>query len=81
MEKSRKIPSVNEVSKEELQELCRNVFDIYAMLETAAIALYNLQNETEPLSKAVTIGFAVENAARGCENVREALEELSNKVK
>ncbi len=54
MRNSREIPEVKEVSQEEIQALSSNLFELYAVLETTSIALYNLQNESEAISKAVT---------------------------
>ena len=81
MKNSREIPEVKEVSQEEIWALSSNLFELYAVLETASIALYNLQSEPEAIGKAVTISFAVEKAAKDCEVLKAVVDDMAERTR
>ncbi len=81
MKNSREIPEVKEVSQEEIRALSNNLFELYAVLETASIALYNLQSEPEAIRKAVTISFAVEKAAKDCEALKAVVDDMAERTR
>lgn len=78
--KSREIPEIEEVTKEELQQLSQELFSVKAMLETAALALYHVQEEPEPISKAVTISFAVQHAAEELGKLEDTIRCMSDNI-
>ena len=81
MKNSREIPEIKEVSQEEIRALSNNLFELYAVLETASIALYNLQSEQEAIGKAVTISFAVEKAAKDCEALKAVVDDMAERTR
>ena len=81
MKNSREIPEIKEVSQEEIRALSNNLLELYAVLETASIALYNLQSEQEAIGKAVTISFAVEKAAKDCEALKAVVDDMAERTR
>lgn len=81
MKNSRIFPEIKEASKEEVLELQQQVIILQSILETVAVALYHLQDEQEPVQKAVMMSYAVEDAAGLCEQLHEALIDLELKIK
>lgn len=78
--KSKEIPEIKEVSKEEIHLLGLEVYSIQAILETVSLALYHLQDEPEPVSKAVTMSFVAEAVAKKCEALKARLDEAEEKL-
>lgn len=77
---SRVIKEIKEIHPEDLQKLAEQILAQRAVLETISLALYHLQDEPEPVSKAVTISFAVQHVAEELERFEESTREMYETV-
>lgn len=60
----RKIKDVSEITTKELQEYKNTAYAVYATIEAIATALYHISGEDNPVNRAVTASFALEQAAK-----------------
>lgn len=77
---SRAIREIKEIHPEDLKKLAEQILAQRAVLETISLALYHLQDESEPVSKAVTISFAVQHVAVELEGLETITREMYETV-
>lgn len=77
---TKEIKEIKEVTKEEVHKLGVEMYSLQALLETVSLAMYHLQDEPEPVSKAVTMSFVIEDAAKTCEALKEKIDRMEEKV-
>lgn len=72
----RRIREIKEVTPEVLQNLRDEIYQTHAILTATSLALYRIDSEPDPISKAVTISFAVENAAQTLEEISGTIQDF-----
>lgn len=77
---SRVVKEIKEIHPEDLKRLAEQILSQRAMLETISLALYHLQDEPEPVSKAVTISFAVQHVAEELEGFEDITREMYDTI-
>ena len=77
---SRAIREIKEIHPQDLEKLADQILAQRAVLETISLALYHLQDEPEPVRKAVTISFAVQHAAEELEGLETITREMYDSV-